>query len=87
MKRFLILVVAGMVALDVFAPVVRAQDFVVNGHAATKASTAADVLQRAGRTVAGRRVWHRAGSRRASNPVVQTAGQKCWYVLDVKLCD
>jgi hypothetical protein len=37
MKRFLILVVAGMMALDVFAPVVRAQDFVVNGHAATKA--------------------------------------------------
>ena len=37
MKRFLILVVAGMVAMDVFAPVVRAQDYVVNGHAATKA--------------------------------------------------
>ena len=37
MNRFVMLVAAGMVVLDVFAPVVRAQDYVVNGHAATKA--------------------------------------------------
>ena len=36
MNKFLMLVAAGMVVLDVFAPVVRAQDYVVNGHAAPR---------------------------------------------------
>jgi hypothetical protein len=37
MNRFVMLVAAGMVVLDVFAPVVRAQNYVVNGHVATEA--------------------------------------------------
>ena len=88
MKRFLILVVAGMVALNVFAPVVRAQDYVVNGHAATKAeaqlltsySAPSGHWQMDGYGIA------RVGDEHAAR-VVQVAGPKCWYVLDVKLCD
>ena len=88
MKTFLILVVAGMVALDVFAPVVRAQDYVVNGHAATKAEAQ---LLTSYSAPAGH--WQMDGYgiarvERAPDPcVAQAAGQKCWYVLDVKLCD
>ena len=64
MNKFLMLVAAGMVVLDVFAPVVRAQDYVVNGYAASKAEAQLlESLQRSGRRVAGRWVWHRAGCR------------------------
>ena len=88
MKRFLILVVAGMVALDVFAPVVRAQDYVVNGHTATRAEAQ---LLTSYSAPSGHWQMDGYGIARVADehptPVAQTAGQKCWYVLDVKLCE
>jgi hypothetical protein len=88
MNKFLMLVAAGMVVLDVFAPVVRAQDYVVNGHAATKAE--AQLLTSYSAQAGEWRVDGYGIARVADEhaaPVAQTAGQKCWYVLDVKLCD
>jgi hypothetical protein len=61
------------------------QDYVVNGHAATKAG--AQLLTSYG-APAGH--WQTDGYGIAwvadehPTPVVQTAGQKCWYVLDVE---
>jgi len=88
MKRFLMLV-AATVALDVFAPVVRAQDYTVNGHAASKAEAQflASFGAPAGRwQVDGYGFW-RVADEHSVQPVAQTAGSKCWYVLDVNLCD
>ena len=88
MNRFVMLVAAGMVVLDVFAPVVRAQDYVVNGHAATRAE--AQLLTSYSASAGEWRVDGYGIARVADEhptPVAQTAGQKCWYVLDVKLCD
>ena len=88
MNKLLMLVAAGMVVLDVFAPVVRAQDYVVNGHAATKAE--AQLLTSYSAPAGEWRVDGYGIARVAdehAGPVVQVAGPKCWYVLDVKLCD
>ena len=88
MNKFLMLVAAGMVVLDVFAPVVRAQDYVVNGHAATKAE--AQLLTSYSAPAGEWRVDGYGIARvvdERPTPVARTAGQKCWYVLDVKLCD
>jgi hypothetical protein len=88
MNKFLMLVAAGMVVLDVFAPVVRAQDYVVNGHAATK--TEAQLLTSYSAPAGEWRVDGYGIARVADEhpaAVAQPAGQKCWYVLDVKLCD
>ena len=88
MNRFVMLVAAGMVVLDVFAPVVRAQDYVVNGHAATKAE--AQLLTSYSAPAGEWRVDGYGIARVAdehASQVVQVAGPKCWYVLDVKLCD
>ena len=65
-----------------------AKGYVVNGHAATKAEAQ---LLTSYRAPAGE--WRvdgygiaRVADEHASR-VVQVAGPKCWYVLDVKLCD
>jgi hypothetical protein len=88
MNRFVMLVAAGMVVLDVFAPVVRAQDYVVNGHAATKAE--AQLLTSYSAPAGEWRVDGYGIARVADEHaarVVQVTAPKCWYVLDVKLCD
>jgi hypothetical protein len=86
MGKFLVLTAAA-VALNVFAPLAHAQDYVVNGHAASKAESQflASYSAPAGR-------WQVDGygfSRVADeHPVaVQPSGPKCHYVLDVLLCD
>jgi hypothetical protein len=88
MSRFLILV-AVMVALDVFAPVVRAQDYVVNGHSASKAEAQLLTSYRAqpGRWVVDGYGISMAADGHPVQPGAQTGHPKCWYVLDVKLCD
>jgi hypothetical protein len=86
-SKFLALAIATVVALNVFAPAVGyAQDYVVNGHAASKAEAQflASYSAPAGQ-------WQSDGygiSRVADEqPVAKTTGGKCWYVLDVQLCD
>ena len=88
MKRFFMLV-AATVALDVFAPVVHAQDYTVNGHAASKAEAQflASYSAPAGRWQVDGYGFSRVADEHPVQPVAQTAGSKCWYVLDVKLCD
>jgi hypothetical protein len=75
--------------LNVFAPVVHAQDYVVNGHAASK--TEAQLLTSysapAGHWQMDGYGISRVADEHPVQPIAQTAGQKCWYVLDVKLCD
>ena len=56
MGKFLVLSAAA-VALNVFAPPAHAQDYVVNGHAASKGERVPGVLQRPGWPLAGRRIW------------------------------
>ncbi len=80
---------AATVALNVFAPVARAQDYVVNGHAASKAEAR---LLTSYSAPAGH--WQLDGygisqavDQHPAPPVAQTGGPKCWYVLDVRLCD
>jgi hypothetical protein len=88
MNRFVMLVAAGMVVLDVFAPVVRAQNYVVNGHVATEAE--AQLLTSYSAPGGEWRVDGYGIARVADEHaarVVQVASPKCWYVLDVKLCD
>ena len=86
-SKFLALAIA-TAALNVFAPAVgHAQGYIVNGHSASKAE--AQVLASYG-APAGQ--WHADGygiSRVADEhpaPVAK-ASSKCWYVLDVQLCD
>ena len=73
MGKFLALA-AVTVALNVFAPLAHAQDYVVNGHAASKAE--AHFL-----------ASYSAQPGNWAPPIAQTSGRKCWYVLDVQLCD
>jgi hypothetical protein len=81
MNKFLVLAVAGLVALS---SVTKAQAYTVNGHAASKAEiqflasyNAAD----------GRWMVDGFGINEHPAAAVQTSTPKCWYVLDVKLCD
>jgi len=85
-STFLALAIA-TAALNVFAPAIGyAQDYVVNGHNASKAEVQflASYSAPAGQ-------WQSDGygiSRVADErPVAKTTGAKCWYVLDVLLCD
>jgi hypothetical protein len=84
-SKFLALVIA-TAALNVFAPAVGyAQDYIVNGHNASKAEAQflASYSAPAGH-------WQADGygiSRVADEHPAPPAGRKCWYVLDVQLCD
>jgi hypothetical protein len=85
-STFLALAIA-TAALNVFAPAVgHAQDYIVNGHKASKAE--AQVLASYSAPVGH---WQFDGygiSRVAEEqPVAKATGAKCWYVLDVQLCD
>ncbi len=77
------------VALNVLGAVAYAQDYVVNGHAASKAEAQLLTFYSA---PAGR--WQVDGygisqvaDQHPAHPVTRTSGPKCWYVLDVRLCD
>jgi hypothetical protein len=87
MGKFLVLAAATL-ALNAIAPRAHAQDYVVNGHTATKAEAQ---LLTSYSAPAGHWQMDGYGIARVADehptPVAQTAGQKCWYVLDVKLCD
>lgn len=85
-STFLALAIVTAAALNVFAPAVAyAQDYVVNGHSASKAEAQflASYSAPAGQ-------WQIDGygiSRVADEHPAPPAGRKCWYVLDVLLCD
>ena len=63
-SKFLALAIA-TAALNVFAPAVgHAQNYIVNGHKRFEGRGAvAGLLQRSGRAVAVRRIWHLASCR------------------------
>jgi hypothetical protein len=88
MHRFLVLV-AATVALDVFAPVVHAQDYVVNGHAASKAEAQffASYNAQPGRWQIDGYGFARLPDEHPAQPASQVAAARCRYVLDVELCD
>jgi len=89
MNRFLMLV-AVTVALDVFAPVVRAQSDVVNGHPATAAQ-----VQRLSSHGARPGHWVVNGSglvavdgTQAVAPATARVDQRgCWHDLDLPRCE
>jgi hypothetical protein len=85
-SKFLALAIAAA-ALNVFAPGIgHAQDYIFNGHKASKAEARflASYSAPAGQ-------WQSDGygiSRVADvQPIAKATGSKCWYVLDVQLCD
>jgi hypothetical protein len=85
-SKFLALAIA-TAALNVFAPTVGyAQDYLVNGRKASKAEAQflASYSAPAGQ-------WQSDGygiTRVADvQPIAKTTGSKCWYVLDVQLCN
>ena len=85
MNKFLVLVVAGLVALS---SVTKAHAYTVNGHAASKAEVQFLTSYNAHD---GRWQVDGFGMPQVSDEhpaaVVQTSTPKCWYVLDVRLCD
>jgi len=85
MNKFLVLAVAGLVALS---SVTKAQAYTVNGHAASKAEVQFLASYNA---PDGRWMVDGFGMSQLSDehPAVgvQISTPKCWYVLDVKLCD
>jgi hypothetical protein len=87
-SKFLALAIA-TAALNVFAPAVgHAQSYIVNGHKASKAEAQllASYSAPTGQwQVDGYGILRVADEHPA--PVAKSAGPKCWYVLDVQLCD
>ena len=77
-------------APNVFAPSVgHAQGFHVNGHAASKAKAQLLVsygIQKGSWVVDGFGIAS-ADSGQIRPVTAATGGQKCWYVLDVQLCE
>ena len=88
MVKYLVLT-AAIVALNVIAPLAHAQDYVVNGHAASKAEAQflASYSAPAGQWQVDGYGISRVADEHPASPVVKIAGRKCWYVLDVQLCD
>ena len=77
-------------ALNVFAPAVgHAQDYIVNGRNASKAEAQflASYSAPAGRWRVDGYGISQVADEDPAPPVVKTGGRKCWYVLDVQLCD
>ena len=74
-------------ALNVFAPLAHA--YVVNGHAASKAEAQflASYSAPAGNWQVDGYGFSRVAEQHPVQAVAQTSGPKCWYVLDVRLCD
>ena len=91
MKSTILAVAVATAALNIFAPAVgHAQDYIVNGHKASKAEAQFLASYSASRRASGRSMdmaSHELPMSIPTPPVVKTAGRKCWYVLDVQLCD
>jgi hypothetical protein len=88
-STFLALAIA-TAALNIFAPAVgHAQDYIVNGHNASKAEAhfLASFSAQAGTGRSMDMAYRELPIEHPAPPVVKTAGRKCWYVLDVQLCD
>ena len=67
-----------------------AQDYVVNGHSASKAELQLLVSHGAqpGKwLVDGYGISTADTGHKVQQPVAAGSGRKCWYVLDVQLCD
>jgi hypothetical protein len=89
MNRFLMLV-AVTVALDVFAPVVRAQSYVVNGHPATPAEVQllSSYGARPGHWVVNGSGFVAVDETQAVAAVTAHVDDRgCWYDLDVPRCE
>ncbi len=89
-SKFLALAIATAAALNVFAPAVGyAQDYVVNGHSASKAEAQflASASAPAGQWQFDGYGISRVADEHPAPPVAKTTGAKCWYVLDVQLCE
>jgi len=84
-STFLALVIA-TAALNVFAPAVGyAQDYVVNGHHASKAE--AQLLASYSAPTGQWQVDGYGIARVADEHPAPPAGHRCWYVLDVQPCE
>jgi hypothetical protein len=90
MKSTFLAIAIATAALNLFAPTVgHAQDYIVNGHNASKAEAQflASYSAPAGHWQVDGYGFSRVADEHPAPPIVKTAGRKCWYVLDVQLCD
>jgi hypothetical protein len=89
MKK-LLAIAAVTVGLSAAATTVaNAQDYLVNGHTASKAEAQLLVsygVQKGNRVVDGFGIAS-ADSGHIKEATAANGGQKCWYVLDVQLCE
>ena len=89
-SKFLALAIA-TAALNVFTPAVgHAQGFQVNGHAASKAEAQLLVsygVQKGNWVVDGFGIASADSGQIRPATATTSGGQKCWYVLDVQLCE
>jgi hypothetical protein len=89
MNKFLMLV-AVTVALDVFAPVVHAQGYVVNGHPATpvEVQLLSSYGARSGHWVVNGSGFVAVGEPQAVAPATAHVDDRgCWYDRDVPRCE
>jgi hypothetical protein len=90
MKSTSLAVAVATAALNIFAPAVgHAQDYIVNRHKASKAEAQflASYSAPVGQWQVDGYGISRVADEHPAPPVAKTAGRKCWYVLDVQLCD
>jgi hypothetical protein len=89
-EHIFLAVAVATAALNIFAPAVcHAQNYIVNGHKASKAEAPflASYSAPAGHWQVDGYGISRVADEHQAPPVVKTPGRKCWYVLDVQLCD
>ena len=85
MKSTFLALAMSIAALNVFAPAVgHAQDYIVNGHNASKAEAQflASYSAPAGNWQVDGYGFSRVADEHPAPPVVKTADHKCWYVLE-----
>jgi RsiW-degrading membrane proteinase PrsW (M82 family) len=89
MTKTLITAAAVAVALGFFSAPSFAKSYIVNGHAASAAEVQHLVshgFQPGAWTVSGFAITA-ADAGASVQPAVESNAKKCWYVLDVQLCD
>ena len=89
MKKFLAIAAVSVGLSAAATTVANAQSFLVNGHAASKAEAQLLVsygVQKGSWVVDGFGIAS-ADSGQIRPATAAISGQKCWYVLDVQLCE
>ena len=90
MKKFLAIAAVSVGLSAAATTVANAQDYLVNGHAASKAEAqllTSYGVQKGNWVVDGFGIASADSGQIRPATAATSGGQKCWYVLDVQLCD